>query len=99
MPKQKKHLKKAELPISAASLAAPQTERSMTYWLERISPIAVAQLWSLLKVRAKAAPSLTSLGLLENGITIPNPASQVAVTALTMADGFVLFFTEKDTST
>jgi hypothetical protein len=80
------------------SLGDPLTDRSMSYWLEKISPEDIARLWKQLKENAKAAQPRTTWVQWVNG-TISNLALRVDVTTCTTRNGFVLVFTGNTTST
>lgn len=97
--KQKRRTAKAgsQTSVGVASLAAQLTERSMTYWLEKISPLDIALSWKRLKENVKVAPRLiTSVGL-ESGTTFKGDLQGVAI-AFTTRDGFAIHFMLSDTS-
>jgi hypothetical protein len=71
--------------------------RAMNYWLEKIRPDAMMRLWKQLGDSAKDVRHRISLERWVNGI-MSGPGTQVAVTAYTVDDGFVLRFTEVNTS-
>jgi hypothetical protein len=97
MRKQRKQETKGASPTPAASLAAPQTAHSMSYWLERINPDVTERLWTLLMEFAKDVPDLTTSEIAESGTT-STVARRVAAIARITPDGCALTFTVSDTS-
>ena len=84
--------------ISGALSGEHLTERSMNFYLDRISATDTAKLWEHLRASAKAALPRTTWVQWVNG-TIERVGLRLDVTACTTHDGFVLHFTVRDTST
>src|SRR5262249_32353303 len=84
--------------INALLSEERRTDRSMTYWLERINVAVIAKLWIDLEGFAKAVPQAITWEQWASGTTSKGD-SRVAATASITQDGCVLTFTVKDTST
>jgi hypothetical protein len=81
-----------------ASSDALQTDRTMTYWLEKISPEDIGKLWKQLRAYAKDAKRPITWVQWASGTITQGQDFRVDVTAYTTHDGFAVRFTVTDTS-
>lgn len=98
MKKRERLTKVGILQINASGVSSAEglTERSMNFWLEKISPEDTTRLWMHLRESAKAALPRTTWVQWVNG-TIERAGLRLDVTACTTQGGFVLSFTVNDT--
>ena len=91
------HLKTERSPTLEVSSGAHPTARTMTYWLERISPEDIGKLWKQLRACAKDAKRPITWVQWANGTITQGQDFRVDVTAYTTHDGFAVRFTVGDT--
>ena len=99
MKKQKKRTSQGYSVTNALGVSSDERpmDRSMSFWLEKISPVDIAWLWNDLKDSARAALPRISWAQWASGTTY-REGFPVDVTACITHDGFVLHFTVKDIS-